>query len=192
MDHVSSPGHRSTSQPVTCMGQDVAGAPEQPHLSGKGQCLERGIEVGRDSPDQLLLCAALSVECHTWRGRRDGRRGSCLGFAPLWAATHGPCPPTPCRDIHSAFHTFFLPFMKELFTGAVSTQEMTWFLHSGRNPNSQTSFQLEGNTTHELGTPSVSLAITVCLSFGKKKKHKSASSPCFYIYVLYIYIYIKI
>lgn len=123
--------------------------------------------VGRHSPDQLPLCAALSVEGCTQRGRREGRKGSCLGFTPLWAATHGPCPPTPCTDIHSPFHPF-LPFMKELFTGAVSTQDMTWFLHSGRDPNSQTSFQLEGNTTHELGTPSVSLAIAVCLLVKRK------------------------
>lgn len=122
-------------------------------------------------------------------GRRDGRRGSCLGFVPLGAATHGPCPPTPCGDIHYPFHPI-LPSMKELFTGAVSTPETTWFLHSGRDPNSQTSFQLEGNTTHELGTPSVSLAIAVCLCFGKK----STNQPlvCVFIYMYFIYIYIKI
>lgn len=123
---------------------------------------------GERLPRPAPLCAALSVEGRTRRGRRDGRKGSCLGFTPLWAATHGPCPPTPYRDIHSAFHPFFLPFMKELFTGAVSTMEMTWFLHSGRDSNSQTSFQLEGNTTHELGTPSVSSAVTVCLLVKRK------------------------
>lgn len=146
----------------TCylLGAGHSGALEQLCRTGKGQCLGRGIEVGRDSPD---LC----VEGCTQRGRRDGRRGSCLGFTPLWAATHGPCPSTPCTDICSPFYPF-LPFMKELFTGAVGTLEMTWFLHSGRDPNSQTSFQLEGNTTHELGTPSGSLAIAVCLLVKRK------------------------
>lgn len=78
MDLVSSQGHCSTSRPVTCMGQDIAGAPEQLRLRGKGQCVERGIEVGRDSPDQLpfVLPSVLRAV--------PGEVGGMAGRAVVW------------------------------------------------------------------------------------------------------------
>lgn len=64
------------------MEQDTAGAPEQLHLSGRGQCLERGIEVGRDSPDLLPLCAALCVEGGGVAG------GAVIWDSPLFGQLH--------------------------------------------------------------------------------------------------------
>lgn len=93
--------------------------------------------------------------------------GAVLWDSPLLGSYTWPMPTYSLQRHRSPFHPF-LPFLKELFTGAVSTQKTTWFLHSGRDPNSQTLFQLEGNTTHELGTPSVSLATTVCLLVKRK------------------------
>lgn len=76
-----------------------------------------------------------SLDSYSWQSLCLSWVQSCLSNA------------TPCRDIRSPSHPS-LCSVEKLSTVANSTQEPTWFLHSGRDPSYQTSFQLEGNTTH--------------------------------------------
>lgn len=103
MEHVLSQGHPQPAPPLL-QGTGHGWSPEQLCLS-EGTVPERGIELGRGSPEQLLLCAALCAEGCAWRGRRDGRSSS-LGFTPpgqlhmahahlLPAETSFPFPPLP-------------------------------------------------------------------------------------------------
>lgn len=61
------------------MVQDIAGALEQLRLSGKWQCLERGIMIGRDPPDQLPLVVLPSLLRAV-----PGEGGGMAGGAVFW------------------------------------------------------------------------------------------------------------
>lgn len=78
------------NQPTSYLhGANTAGALEQLCLGGKGQCLERGIEIGRDFPDQLPFVLPSVLRAVP----REG--GGMAGGAVVWE-------PPLFRQLHMA------------------------------------------------------------------------------------------